>query len=105
VAGYPASVRAWGDLIAVLDPAAGAIAEQAGVNALAAARASGSDEAAQARAMVVGFLLALDVENVPEDALPWDMPALLRRVRAASASPETIASVVAAESWLAVSGA
>jgi hypothetical protein len=54
---------------------------------------------------VVGFLLALDVENVPEDALPWDMPALLRRVRAASASPETIASVVAAESWLAVSGA
>jgi tetratricopeptide (TPR) repeat protein len=105
VAGYPASVRAWGDLIAVLDPAAGAIAEQAGVDALAAARALGSDEAAQARAMVVGFLLALDVAGVPEDALPWDMPALLRRVCAASASPETIASVVAAESWLAVSGA
>jgi tetratricopeptide (TPR) repeat protein len=105
VAGYPASVRAWGDLIAVLDPAAAAIAEQGGVDALAAARASGSDEAAQTRAMVVGFLLALDVEGVPEDALPWDMAALLRRARTTSASPETIASVVAAESWLAVSGA
>ena len=64
VAGYPASVRAWGDLSAVLNPETGAVAEQAGADALAGARASGCDEAAQARAMVVGFLLALDEQIV-----------------------------------------
>jgi tetratricopeptide (TPR) repeat protein len=96
-AGYPASIRAWGDLIAVLDPAAGTIAEQAGSDALTAARALGVDETAQARAMVVGFLVGLDVGGLPREALPWDVLALLRRLDPSSTTAEEIASLVAAD--------
>jgi hypothetical protein len=73
---YPASVRAWGDLLAVLGGDA-RMAEEVGTAALAVARAVGCDEATQARVRVAGFLHALDPAWVPEHSLPWSVESIL----------------------------
>ena len=74
---YPASVRAWGDLLAVLDAGAGAQAEAAGTSALTMARALGCDESTQARVRVAAFLHGLDPEWVADGGLPWDVRSIL----------------------------
>jgi len=75
---YPASVRAWGDLLAILVPGTAEQADAAGTNGLAVARALGCDEATQAKVRVAAFLHALDPAWVPEGGLPWDVRSILR---------------------------
>lgn len=92
---YPASVRAWGDLLAILIPGTAARSEAAGTSALAIARALGCDEATQARVRVAGFLHALDPEWVAEDGLPWDVRSILRDLGPRETLEAQIVSVVA----------
>ena len=92
---YPASVRAWGDLLAIIDPGAATRAEQAGTSALGVARAVGCDEGTQARVRVAGFLHALEPDWVPEGGLPWDVRAILRDLEAGDSVEARIVALVA----------
>jgi len=92
---YPASVRAWGDLLAVLSPGAAERAEAAGTNALSVARALGCDEPTQARVRIAGFLHALDPEWVAEGGLPWDVRSILRDRAARQTVEAQIVALVA----------
>jgi tetratricopeptide (TPR) repeat protein len=74
---YPASVRAWGDLLAVVDPSGEGHAEQVAEGAVEAARYQGLDDQAQARIRVAGYLHALDPAWVSDGMLPWDIRPIL----------------------------
>ena len=78
---YPASVRAWGDLLAVLDPESKARAERVAAGAVVIAQQQGCDEVTQARVRVAGYLHEVIAEWVPDGALPWDTLAVLRGLR------------------------
>jgi hypothetical protein len=75
---YPASVRAWGDLLAILEPGTAGQAEQTGITALAVARLLGCDEPTQARVRIAGFLHGLNPDWMPEGGLPSGVAAILR---------------------------
>jgi tetratricopeptide (TPR) repeat protein len=74
---FPASVRAWGDLLAVLDPSGGSHAERVAEGAVEAARHQGLDEQAQARVRVAGYLHALDPAWTSDAMLPWNIRPIL----------------------------
>jgi tetratricopeptide (TPR) repeat protein len=74
---YPASVRAWGDLLAVLDPPGESRAERVAEGAVAAARREGLGEEAQACIRMAGYLHALDPAWIPDDMLPWNIRPIL----------------------------
>jgi tetratricopeptide (TPR) repeat protein len=74
---YPASVRAWGDLLAVLDPSGEGHAERVAEGAVEAARDHGLDEEAQARIQVAGYLHALDPAWISDGMLPWNVRPIL----------------------------
>lgn len=75
---YPASVRAWGDLLAVLDPSNEGHAERIAGRAAETARHQGLDGDAQARIRVARYLHALDPAWIGEGMLPWNVGSILR---------------------------
>jgi HD-GYP domain-containing protein (c-di-GMP phosphodiesterase class II) len=70
---YPASVRAWGDLLAVVDPSGESHGERVAEAAAEAARHQGLDDETQARIRVAGYLHALDPAWIAEGMLPWNV--------------------------------
>jgi tetratricopeptide (TPR) repeat protein len=70
---YPASVRAWGDLLAVLDPSGEGRAECVAGGAVESARHQGLDDETQARIRVAGYLHALDPAWISDGMLPWNV--------------------------------
>ncbi len=74
---YPASVRAWGDLLAVVDPSGESYAERVAESAAESARHQGLDDETQARIRVAGYLHALDPAWVAEGMLPWNVRPIL----------------------------
>jgi tetratricopeptide (TPR) repeat protein len=74
---YPASVRAWGDLLAVLDPSREGHAERVANGAVEAARHQGLDDEAQARIRVAGYLHGLDPAWISDAMLPWNVRPIL----------------------------
>jgi tetratricopeptide (TPR) repeat protein len=74
---YPASVRAWGDLLAVVDPSGERHAERVAEGAVEAARHQGLDDEAQARIRVAAYLHALDPAWIADGMLPWNVRPIL----------------------------
>jgi tetratricopeptide (TPR) repeat protein len=74
---YPASVRAWGDLLAVVDPPGEHHAERVAEGAVEAARDRGLDEEAQGRIRVAGYLHGLDPAWIADGMLPWNVRPIL----------------------------
>jgi tetratricopeptide (TPR) repeat protein len=74
---YPASVRAWGDLLAVLDPSGESHAERVAEGAVEAARDQGLDAEAQACIRVAAHLHALDPAWISDGMLPWNILPIL----------------------------
>jgi tetratricopeptide (TPR) repeat protein len=74
---YPASVRAWGDLLAVLDPSGESHAERVAEGAVEAARDQGLDTEAQACIRVAAHLHALDPAWISDGMLPWNILPIL----------------------------
>ena len=74
---YPASVRAWGDLLAVLDPSGESHAERVAEGAAEAAMHEGLDDEALASIRVAGYLHALDPAWIAEGMLPWNVRPIL----------------------------
>lgn len=99
-ADYPSSVRAWGDLLEVLDPRAGPRGERVAANAVAAARRSGCDETVQARVRVAGYLHALDPAWIADETLPWDVAGILRGFHAGEPTIESRIIALAADTGL-----
>lgn len=75
---YPASVRAWGELLAAGDRTAAAHAERVADGAVRLARHLGYDDDGQARVRVGGYLHDLDPDCLGGAALPWDVRPILR---------------------------
>jgi tetratricopeptide (TPR) repeat protein len=74
---YPASVRAWGDLLAVVDPSGESYAERVAEAVVETARHQGLDDETQARIRVAGYLHALDPAWIAEGMLPWNVRPIL----------------------------
>ena len=89
----PASVRAWGDLLAVLDPSGEGHAERVAEGAVEAARQQGLDGEAQARIRVAGYLHALDPAWISEGMLPWNARPILCALHG---GPRTVESEIIA---------
>jgi len=75
---YPASVRAWGELLAVLHPAPRDRAERVAGAAADVARTLGYDEESRARVRVAAYLHELDPDSVGDGTLPCDVGPILR---------------------------
>lgn len=86
---YPASVRAWGDLLAVLDPSGESHAERVAEGAVEAARRHGLGDDAQARIRVAGYLHALDPAWVADGTLPWNIRPILCGLRGGPPTAES----------------
>ena len=86
---YPASVRAWGDLLAVLDPPGERHAERSPRARSTAARRSGLGREAQARVRVAGYLHALDPAWISDGMLPWSVGRSCAACTAACRRPES----------------
>jgi tetratricopeptide (TPR) repeat protein len=74
---YPASVRAWSDLLAVLDPSGEGHAERVAEGVVEAARDQGLDDETQARVRVAGYLHRLNPAWVADGTLPWNVRSIL----------------------------
>jgi tetratricopeptide (TPR) repeat protein len=77
---YPASVRAWRDLLEVMDPNAAANSERVATRAVAVARELGCDEAAQVRIRLAGCLYGFEAAWLVAESLPSDVAGILRNV-------------------------
>jgi HD-GYP domain-containing protein (c-di-GMP phosphodiesterase class II) len=86
---YPASVRAWGDLLAVVDPSGERHAERVAEGAVEAARDQGLDEEAQARIRVAGYLHGLDPAWIADGMLPWNVRPILCGLHGGPATAES----------------
>jgi HD-GYP domain-containing protein (c-di-GMP phosphodiesterase class II) len=86
---YPASVRAWGDLLAVMDPPGESHAERVAEAAAEAARHQGLDDETQARIRVAGYLHALDPAWIAEGMLPWNVWPILCGLRGGQPTAES----------------
>jgi tetratricopeptide (TPR) repeat protein len=75
---YPASVRAWGELLGATHPAWRDHAERAAGIAADVARALGHDDEGQARVRVAAYLRELDPECLGEGSLSWEVRSVLR---------------------------
>ena len=87
--GYPASVRAWGELLAVLDPSGESYAERVAEAAAETALDQGLDDETQARIRVAGYLHALDPAWIAEGMLPWNVRPILRGLHGGQPTAES----------------
>jgi hypothetical protein len=74
---YPASVRAWADLLAVMSPSAESHGERVAEAAAEAAWHQGLDDETQARVRAAGYLHALNPAWIAEGTLPWNIRPIL----------------------------
>ncbi len=75
---YPASARAWGELLAVEDPEAASHAERVAAGAVEVARLLGLGEEAQARLRIGASLHPFDPARLLDGTLPWDVRPMIR---------------------------
>ncbi|MBA3495687.1 MAG: hypothetical protein H0T86_01110 [Gemmatimonadales bacterium] len=75
---YPASVRAWGELLAVADPQGARHAERVAAGAVDLARLLGYGEEAQARLRIGACLHPFDPARLLDGTVPWDVGPMIR---------------------------
>ena len=86
---FPASVRAWNDLLGILDPVGQRLGERIAEGAVDAARRSGLGAEDQARVRVAAHLHALDPAWISEGMLPWRVERILQGLHGGDATPES----------------
>ena len=86
---YPASVRAWSDLLEVLEPESEPDRARLAGRAVAVARQLNCDEAAQARVRAAAYLHGLEPAWIVDEALPWDVGAILQELHGEVPTLET----------------
>ena len=92
---YPASVRAWRDLMEVIDPTAAAHSERVAARAVAVARELGCDVAAQVRIRLAGCLSGFESACLAAESLPSDVVVILRDVPVGGSLEATIVKLAA----------